>query len=652
MRSSRIRLLGSVIAFGLPLLIYILTLAREITWVDSGELAAVAAKLGIAHPPGYPLFTLLGHLFSWIPVGSVAFRVGLLSAVTTAVAALLVYRTGVILLDALAQHGREPSSTGAASSGNGSPAGGGTRDLAALAGTRDLAALAGALLFAFARTPWSQAVEVEVYGLQVMMAAALLAVIARALLQVDRATLAWPAVALLSGFLLTNHLTGALLLTGALAFVVISLIAWWRRSDRPPLPIGRSIVAAVAPLLLYLYLPVRGAGPPGLSWDFPTTLTRLYIHVSARQYQGLLGHEGMKLGELQRFFGEQLPQEAGWSFVVLAVLGFLALLVRGRRFLLVTALPLLGYLLYNMAYPIHDIHLYYIPPLAILGMWAAVGAGILASGVVRLAGLLTRSGRQSSAQSVASVPGPAARLVGVFVAVVLCLTCLVPLTTHWENNDQSDFNLVAYYTRDTLRYLDENAFLFSGRWDEVSSPALYYQYVEGFRPDVLVINVPSLTSTVLLRKLERQAPDLAEACREEMESLVEITHLAELGRPYDVEEARYRFAVLKRALIEAAVELRPTYATSNLFRAAFLQGFELHTEGLVTRVCTDDAYRPFPIPEFEGPGITMSQVRNEREHEIWFEYGRMLRNRARYLNRHGRAMEAKAVGQKAEVLSR
>ena len=53
---------------------------------DSGELIVAAHTLGISHPPGYPLHALLGHLFTWIPIGSIGWRVNLLSAVADAMA--------------------------------------------------------------------------------------------------------------------------------------------------------------------------------------------------------------------------------------------------------------------------------------------------------------------------------------------------------------------------------------------------------------------------------------------------------------------------------------------------------------------------------------------------------------------------------------
>ncbi len=49
-------------------IIYLFTLAPSVVQIDSGELAAVQATLGIAHPTGYPLFTMIGYLFSLIPL--------------------------------------------------------------------------------------------------------------------------------------------------------------------------------------------------------------------------------------------------------------------------------------------------------------------------------------------------------------------------------------------------------------------------------------------------------------------------------------------------------------------------------------------------------------------------------------------------------
>src|SRR5437879_2477305 len=75
-------------------ILYFLTAARDIIVGDSPELITAAATLGVAHPPGYPLFTMLGHLFALIPFSSIPFRVNLFSVICDAVAVGVVYWIG------------------------------------------------------------------------------------------------------------------------------------------------------------------------------------------------------------------------------------------------------------------------------------------------------------------------------------------------------------------------------------------------------------------------------------------------------------------------------------------------------------------------------------------------------------------------------
>src|SRR5206468_2379248 len=93
---------------GPALVVYLLTVCRTISGWDAGDLATSSYTLGIAHPPGYPLYTLLGRIFALlVPIGDVGFRYGLFSAlagtaaigVTAAIACLV---TGDVLASAVA----------------------------------------------------------------------------------------------------------------------------------------------------------------------------------------------------------------------------------------------------------------------------------------------------------------------------------------------------------------------------------------------------------------------------------------------------------------------------------------------------------------------------------------------------------------------
>jgi hypothetical protein len=56
-----------ILLFLISFCVYLATMSRSVGFTDSGELAAVVCTLGIAHPTGYPLFTLLGRLWTMIP---------------------------------------------------------------------------------------------------------------------------------------------------------------------------------------------------------------------------------------------------------------------------------------------------------------------------------------------------------------------------------------------------------------------------------------------------------------------------------------------------------------------------------------------------------------------------------------------------------
>jgi hypothetical protein len=126
----------------------------------------------------------------------------------------------------------------------------------------------------------------------------------------------------------------------------------------------------------------------------------------------------------------------------------------------------------------------------------------------------------------------------------------------------------------------------------------------------------------------------------------EIAIKAERGVPYDVADGRRRFMKLRRHLIAAAVESRPTYVTSEMTRHPLLRPYHLLPEGLATGVALEDDGAELAPLRYAGPGMTADGLRDGREQEIYAEYPRALRTRAGYLRSHGHVEEA------AELLAR
>src|SRR5437660_9983071 len=95
---SPAELLCAAAVFLAALVVYIWTLAPTVTLVDSGELIVVAQGLGVAHPPGFPLWVMLAHLASLLPVGNVAARINFSSALFAALACAILTLVAAELL--------------------------------------------------------------------------------------------------------------------------------------------------------------------------------------------------------------------------------------------------------------------------------------------------------------------------------------------------------------------------------------------------------------------------------------------------------------------------------------------------------------------------------------------------------------------------
>jgi hypothetical protein len=87
MNRSRLRAFGfsskpwaGISLFLLTFLVYLKTLAPGVFGFDSAELATGVFTQGIVHPPGYPLYLLIGKLFTFLPIRDVAYRLNLMSA--------------------------------------------------------------------------------------------------------------------------------------------------------------------------------------------------------------------------------------------------------------------------------------------------------------------------------------------------------------------------------------------------------------------------------------------------------------------------------------------------------------------------------------------------------------------------------------------
>ncbi len=326
--------------------VYLATMPGTITWAhygaDGGDLITAAYVLGVPHPPGYPLYVVIGHLFTWLPWGTVAFRLHLLSAVSAAGAAGL-------LAAAVARRTSLP------------------------------AGLVAGLVFAFGPVMWSQAIIAEVYAVNALVVAGVLWV-ALASGGDDQRTRgnAGFVLGFLWGLGWTTHLTTALL----------APLVWQKIEARRRQVGNRAVWQASAGWLLglspFLLLPVLAAGRPVINWGDPLTVERWWRVVTGEIYRGYafslpLADWPGRAAALAQFAAGQLTLPG----VLLAAWAAYRLKWHRRSQARGAILSAVLIAVYALVYNTADSHVLLIPA------WM-LAAGLLAVGVHRLAQISPR----------------------------------------------------------------------------------------------------------------------------------------------------------------------------------------------------------------------------------------------------------------------
>lgn len=437
-------------AGGIPFLFYLRTLAPTVYGLDSAELTTGSWALGIVHAPGSPLYLLLGHLFTWLPMGDVGYRLNLMSACASTLT--LVFMGEVIYL--LTE--------------------------------KRLLSLTAVWFLAFSYYVWVPALAAELYALQGTFVAGLLWLVLR--WQKERQPWQLYLLTFGLGLGLGVHLSLVLLVPGFSVIVLATLPKPWRE--------WRLLATAVATgclgLTVFLYLPVRYMS------DTPLNYAKLW-HVDLTTLQGFWWMvTGKMFGSL--FFSVPtalLPTELRlyvfrlWSnFMGFGcLLGLVGLLgdLRQRPFLhLGLALMFVAHLLFYITYRIGDKEVMFLPTYLIWGIWVALGTAT----AVRWLSAFTTTPLESW--------GTAVLFLFALSNLVLNFT-YVDLSQDWSARRLGE----AIFAE-----LEPNA-VYIGTWKDV--PILeYLQIVEEQRPDVVLVNVfftpPEQIEQILSNRVQTQQP--------------------------------------------------------------------------------------------------------------------------------------------------
>ena len=387
---------------------------------DAGELMTAAARLGIAHPTGYPLLTLLGKAATCVPIGTAAYRLNLLVALAGATAC-------------------------------------GLLAVLTLLGSRS--AVAGVLTgLAFGLTPvlWRNSTSFEVYSLNALfIAAALLC-----------ATVAWHPdtgqsrrgrwlclLGLSVGLGLSHHLSFIAVLP-ALVPIAWSGRACWTPSRQHSLTAAVAFILGLTP---WLYLPIRAwyfAHDPETCWTRLPSFGAVIDHMSALEYRGkLLPYAPTGIPILLRRYLDALWQQFA-PLLVLAPFGLLLAPLRSRPLLRAAAVLMGVNVVIFLGYGVEDYQVFYIPSYLAMALFIGHGIG-----------------------SISERAGQVAMAVGV-TAMLLALGA-----TRWPALSTHGTPFSRDYIDRLEQMLPPNAIVIVAcQWsdpDAISFPVLYARQVEG-----------------------------------------------------------------------------------------------------------------------------------------------------------------------------
>jgi len=427
-------LLASLVPAAVAAVAYFFTLAPGVVGFDSAELVTGSYTLGIVHPTGYPLYLLLGKLFTLLPVGSVAYRVNLLSTVLAVLSVLVLGRIIFKLTGSV------------------------------------FASWIGSLFLAFAHTFWVMAIVAEVYTLHTLLLGVVLLLLLRWRESPSARRLF--AVALAFGFSLTNHVSSVFMLPIIVWFVWRNI--GWRESIRM---VPGAALACLLGLSPYLYFPIRFAADPPLNY------VRTYYDVDLGTMQGMWW---MVSGQAYRFFAfgygwvqylQELKNALSLFVQNFTLIGFLLglggalfALLKQRR-LAIVILALLGInVLFFAGYAVIDKETMFLPGLYLWSLLIGLGSHMMLELKRDLSWLTIAERRLANAVLVAGLFS----VVGLSGAV------------HWGWTDKSDAYGPEIFARRVLSTVPPNSMVI-GKWS-TAVILEYYQYVEGYRPDLLIFN--------------------------------------------------------------------------------------------------------------------------------------------------------------------
>ena len=566
---------------------YLITIAPSVIQIDTGELAAVQCTLGIAHPTGYPLFTMLGYIFSLIPLPfSKIFQLNILAALYCSAAIGVFTYTAKLILNNLSSFQFSKTSKVKAKKKKQS-------DKTQVPNTETafvlsehfkiIAVIFSGLFLALSKTFWFQSTSVEVYSLHLLLITIILLALIKAFILSEKEksiSKYWIifAIALALGF--SNHMTTLLIIPAVtyLYFVKNGLNSKSIKQILIMLLIFFPIL-----ILIYAYLPIRANQNPIINWGNPIDWERIIRHISGHQYQVWLFSSTEAAAKQFNYFIGNLPMEFSISLIMI-LLGLISSFIYARKFFIFNSIIFLSTVLYSINYDINDIDSYFLLAYISLAFFATFGISQLV--------LFTLKKRIN---------------IVLPVAVLLVFLGLQFYNSYDTVNQRNNF-IYEDYTKSLLNSLPNNSIVFSYQWDYFISASYYFQQVENYRKDVTVIDKELLRRSWYYNQLKTNHPTLLNGIRTDVDQFIEALKPFERDQKEKINNQllEFLFRKIMTGLISTNIEnhdyyIAPELINGEMKRGEFQlpQGYSLVPYLFLFKVVKTNEYVEAPLPDYK-----------------------------------------------------
>ncbi len=444
-------------------IIYLLTTSRSIGEIDSGELAAVQVTWGIAHPTGYPLFAIIGYIYSKIRfVEPLIFQLNLLQCIFNTLTVIVVIKIVEMLLlnfHLFINKKKFPAFS----------------NLVFDKWTVRIISIIGGLTYAFSITFWKQSTRVEVYSLQIFLTSIILFFLIDILLthlkNENINNNKWYFSAALIGLAFANHLMTLYLLPAT-----VYLFFLINRIDKKSILLFAKLllISFFISFFFYVLMMFRAQSNPDFTFmNEPKTFSALIDYVRGKYYESKMfqGPESFRQQTLQFLNILSFNNETGFTggefgFLIITVFsGLILVLSFLKRLRIFYSLIIITSLFFVLNYSIPDIDEYFLVIFLLFAIASAIMIGILS--------LISKKFKSI--------------ILSLFIVIILS-----QLYLNFNDIDRSDDYVIEDYAREVLNNIPKGKILLTSDWPLFAAPSFFLQYALGYRKDVEVLGIEML----------------------------------------------------------------------------------------------------------------------------------------------------------------